>query len=80
MWVGWYSLITTPMLPKQIGYMISCMDNLGMPPTRLDGFAETMKRSQKVSTECQQHVMIVHYDLAIAKPALQIQGVESTHI
>ena len=49
-----YSFITTLMLPKEIGYAIGCMNNLGMPPTRLDVVAETMKRSQKVAAECQQ--------------------------
>ena len=37
-WVGWNSLLTRDDLPQQkIGYM----DNLNLPPTRLDVVAET---------------------------------------
>ena len=36
-----------------------------------------MKISQKVASECDESYMVVHYDLAVAKPALQIQATES---
>ncbi|MCG7875152.1 MAG: hypothetical protein N0C90_02335 [Candidatus Thiodiazotropha endolucinida] len=74
MWTGWNSQITNDPLPRQtIGYM----ENLSLPPTRLDVVAETLKISQRVAKECQENFMIVHYDLAIAKPAKQIQQSES---
>ena len=52
-------------------------ENITFPPTRLDVVMETMKISQKVASECDEAYMVVHYDLAIAKPALQIQATES---
>ena len=44
MWTSWNSQITTDPLPRQVmGYM----DNLSLPPTRLDMVAETLKISQR---------------------------------
>ena len=74
MWVGWNSCLTVDPLPQQI---IGYMENLSLPPTRLDVVAETMKISQKVANECGQTYAVVSYDLAVAKPALQIQDEES---
>ena len=74
MWTGWNSQITTDPLPRQI---IGYMENLSLPSTQLDVVAETLKVSQRVAEECQKAFMIVHYDLAIAKPAKQIQQSES---
>ena len=74
MWCGWNSQLTPDPLPQQrIGYM----DNLKLPPTRHDVVAETMRISQRVATECKEQFAIVHYDLAVAKPAKQIQIQES---
>ena len=74
MWIGWNSRLTEDDLPQQtIGYM----DNLNLPPTRLDVVAETMKISQKLAAECGEQYAIVHYDLAVAKLALSIQAEES---
>ena len=74
MWRGWNSLVTEDNLPlQQIGYM----ENIELPPTRLDVVKETLVRSQKVASECGEPYAIVTYDLAIAKPALQIQAQES---
>ena len=39
--------------------------------------AETMKIDQKVASECNKEYVLVTYDLAIAKPACQIQAEES---
>lgn len=36
-----------------------------------------MKISQKLATECGESYVVVSYDLAVAKPALQIQSEES---
>ena len=61
-------------LPQQaIGYM----ENIELPPTRLDVIQETLRLSQMVAEECGEKYAIVHYDLGIAKPALQIQAQES---
>lgn len=74
MWRGWNSLVVKDTLPLQeIGYM----ENIELPPTRLDVVRETLIRSQKVALECGEEYSIVTYDLAIAKPALQIQDQES---
>ena len=74
MWAGWNSLVTEDTLPRHtIGYM----ENLNLPPTRLDVVAETLKQSQQVAKECGDEYVVVHYDLAVAKPAMQIQSAES---
>ena len=74
MWRGWNSLVCHDPLPRQVlGYM----ENIELPPTRLDVVRETMSRSQKVASECGDKYAVVTYDLAIAKPALQIQAQES---
>ena len=38
---------------------------------------DILKRSQEVAKECDERYLVVHYDLAVAKPALQIQCMES---
>ena len=73
-WAGWNSTIHKDPLPKQ---KILYMDNITLPPTRLDVVAETMRRSQRVAEECGEKYVAVAYDLAVAKPALQIQTAES---
>ena len=70
MWTGWNSLVSVDVLPRQV---IGYMENINLPPTRLDVVAETLKRSQAVAKECGEEFALVTYDLAIAKPALQIQ-------
>ena len=73
-WYGWNSTITNDPFPKQqIGYM----ENINLPSTRLDVVAETLKQSIRVKDECGQQYVVVHYDLNIAKPAMQIQAAES---
>ena len=74
MWRGWNSLVHQDALPQQdIGYI----ENIDLPPTRLDVVQETLSIAQKIAQECGEKHAIVHYDLAIAKPALQIQAQES---
>jgi hypothetical protein len=51
------------------------MENIELPPTRLDVVKETLVRSQKVASECGDTYAI--NDLAIVKPALQMQAQES---
>ena len=53
------------------------MENIALPPTRLDVVQETLCIAQKVAREYGEQYTIVHYDLAIAKPALQIQAQEA---
>ena len=73
MWTGWNSLVTVDLLPSQ---RIAYMKNLNLPPTRLDVVAETLNISQRVAKECGDKYAVVTYDLAVAKPALQIQAEE----
>ena len=73
-WHGWNSLVCNDDLPRQV---IGYMENIELPPTRLDVVRETLIRSQKVAHECGDKYAIVHCDLAIAKSALQIQAQES---
>jgi len=74
MWTGWNGLFTPDPLPKQ---KICYMQNISLPPTRLDVVAETLKQTQNVAEECGERTVVVHYDLAIAKVALQINASES---
>ncbi|RUM44802.1 MAG: hypothetical protein DSY80_04010, partial [Desulfocapsa sp.] len=74
MWTGWNAMITNDPLPPQV---ISYMDNISLPPSRLDVVAETLRISQREASECDEPYAIVHYDLAVAKPALQIQAAEA---
>ena len=74
MWTGWNTQLTKdPLRLQRIRYM----ENMNLPPTRNDVVAETMRVSQKVATECGEQYALVHYDLAITKPALQIQAQDS---
>ena len=74
MWRGWNSLTTVDNLPVQsIGYM----ENIALPPKRLDVVQETMVISEKVRQECGEDYIIVAYDLGIAKPVMRIQEEES---
>ena len=73
MWAGWNSLVTADDSPQQ---RIEYMKNITLPPTRNDVVAKTLAVSQAVARECNEKYAIVHYDLAVAKPALQIQDAE----
>ena len=74
MWVGWNSLVTEDFLPKQrIGYM----QNITLPPTRLDVVTKILDISRRVSDECGDEYSMVHADLAVAKLAMQIQAQEA---
>jgi len=74
LWIGWNSNVTPDPFPQQrIGYM----KNICLPPTRLDVVAQTLKQSQRVAEECHQDYVIVTYDLAVAKLAMQVQLAET---
>jgi hypothetical protein len=53
------------------------MENINLPPTRLDVVAQTLKQFQRVAMECQQQYVVVSYDLAVAKLAMQVQCTEA---
>lgn len=74
LWTGWNSLITVDVLPQQ---RVLYLENITLPPTRNDVVLETMKIAQEIAEECGEDYMLVHYDLAIARPALQIQAAEA---
>ena len=73
-WVAWNSIFTTDHLPRQT---ICYLQNICLPPTRMDVIAETLKIAQQVATECKEEYAVVTYDLGIAKPASQLQAQES---
>lgn len=74
MWSAWNSLITVDVLPQQ---RVCYLQNISLPSTRLDVVAETLRMAQNVASECSEKYAIVTYDLAIAKPASQIQEQEA---
>jgi len=53
------------------------MENINLPPTRLDVVVQTLKRSQRVAMECQLQYVVVIYDLAVVKLAMQVQCTEA---
>ena len=67
--------MTKDALSKQI---VLYMENLNLLPTHLDVVAETLDIAQRVAEECDEPFIVVRYDLAIAKPALQLQATESS--
>lgn len=69
-WVEWNSCIINDSLDL---HNIAYMENICAPPTRLDVLVETVTKSKKVVEESDDTYAIVTYDLAIAKPAMQIQ-------
>lgn len=74
MWCRWNSMVTVDPLPRQV---IGYMQNINLPQTRLGIITETMRISQKVASECGDEYIVVTYDLAVAKPAMQIQATEA---
>lgn len=73
MWRGRHSLVHQDYLPLQdIGYI----ENTELPPTRLDIVHETPSKAQKVAQEWGDIYATVHYNLAIAKPDIQIRAHE----
>lgn len=54
------------------------MENITLSPTHMDAVLEMMKVSQKVANERAEEYIMVHCDLAVAKPALQIQSMETS--
>lgn len=71
-WSGWNSTITKDDLPSQkIGYMV----NIRAPPTQHDLVNETMKRNVTLAEECKEECIATTYDLAIIKPASQLQDI-----
>lgn len=73
MWVGFNSLIVKDKSTKQ---KVSYLDPINLSPTNRSAVVETLRRSKKLAEECGQTYMQVTYDLAIAKPAWQIQFAE----
>jgi hypothetical protein len=74
MWPAWNSRITVDPLPQQT---VCYLQNISLPPTRLDVVVETLRIAQSVAVECNERCALVTYDLAIAKPAYQIQAQEA---
>lgn len=70
MWVGFNVQFQEDCLPQQ---EIMYMPNLNKPITSLSAVQETLRITQRCARECEQQYGIVTYDLAVAKPAVQIQ-------
>ena len=64
------SIALDKILPRQ---RIPYIENLRLPLTRLLVVVEMVRLSQRVAHDCREEFIIIHYDLAIANPALQIQ-------
>ena len=62
-------------LPVQsIGYL----ENIELPPTRLDVVQKALQIADNVRKECNEDHIIVAYDLVIAKIAMHIQETENS--
>jgi hypothetical protein len=73
LWAAWNANYCFYSLPTQ---RIAYIANITLPPTRLDVVVETLQRSL-VAEECGLPCIPVTFDLAIAKPAQQIQAIET---
>lgn len=73
MWLGFHSKLSIDNSEKQI---VDYLPPLNHSPTKYSVVYETMVISQKIATQCNQPRIIVTYDLAIAKMAMQIQLTE----
>ena len=73
MWVGFNSMIYEDPSKKQI---IAYTNPINISPTDLGVVKETLLQSLEIKEECQDTYVSCSYDLAIAKPALQIQSME----
>jgi len=74
MWTGFNALRYDDNTREQ---NVLYMKNLNKPITSLDVVQETMTITQKCAQECGQEYGIVTYDLNAAKPAMQIQLMDS---
>ena len=73
MWVGWNSmLIPSDESMQNVWYL----PQINMSLTSHSVVIETMRRSQCIANECGKTSIMVSYDLAIAKIAMQIQAEE----
>ena len=74
MWVGWNSML----IPRdEFNHKIWYLPQINQSPTSNSVAAETMRRSLSIAKECGKTAIVVTYDLAIAKMAMQIQREES---
>lgn len=70
MWVGFNSKTIIDNSEIQV---IDYFPQINLSPTSYSVVQETLKHTQRIASECGQSNIIVTYDLAIAKMALQIQ-------
>lgn len=76
MWVGFNSKLLTDNREKQKVFHLT---PINQSPTDPSVAYETMRQSQLIAQECQQPEIVVTYDLAIAKIAMQIQAMLLVH-
>lgn len=74
MWIGYNSKTVSDNHPKQKVTYLRNHDEISTNPAMV---LETLKITGKIAEECGQSYGCVTYDLAIAKPALQIQSMET---
>lgn len=73
MWIGFMSKYYVDKLPQQV---VRYLPNMRQPITGLDVIQETLDFTQRCAQECRQTYGVVTYDLAAAKPAMQMQVTE----
>jgi len=74
MWIGYNSKTVIDNNSEQTVSYIRNYDEQSTNPSMI---LETLKITEQISKECKEKYGVVTYDLAIAKPALQIQSLES---
>lgn len=70
MWIGFNSQITTDTSKRQL---VDYLPQIDKSPTSYTVVHETMKNALKIAEKCNQTHIVVTYDLAIARMAMQIQ-------
>ncbi|KMQ91148.1 hypothetical protein RF55_9017 [Lasius niger] len=74
MWTGFNSTITSDNSERQI---VDYLPQINLSPTSYSVVHETLVCAQKIAKECNQPQIIVSYDLAIAKMAMQMKMTET---
>ncbi|XP_072754742.1 uncharacterized protein [Anoplolepis gracilipes] len=75
MWIGFNSTITSDNSERQ---MVDYLPQINLSPTSSFSVVhETLLYAQRIAEECNQQQIIVSYDLAIAKMAMQIKMTET---
>ena len=73
--MGYNSILSAEI--REVIQKIWSLPQINETPTSTAEVTETLKRAQRIASECEKELLSVTYDLATAKIALKIQTTES---